>query len=163
GSWAGRCPRAPRSKISTSRTTASESDPSRRLPRPFAGPTARRARNHDPASGRHEAAHRPAHPRGPQARPPLPRARGPEPRAGLSQGQVAKMLGLHRPSVSEAEAGNRNVTAEELAKLAGIYKVSVSWLAGEGDESADPHDDRVQLAARELQKLKPADLERLLA
>lgn len=83
--------------------------------------------------------------------------------AGLSQGQVAKMLGLHRPSVSEAEAGNRNVTAEELAKLAGIYKVSVSWLVGEGDETADPHDDRVQLAARELQKLKPADLERLLA
>jgi transcriptional regulator with XRE-family HTH domain len=83
--------------------------------------------------------------------------------AGLSQGQVAKMLGLHRPSVSEAEAGNRSVTAEELAKLAEIYKVSVSWLAGEGAESADPHDDQVQLAARELQKLKPADLERLLA
>jgi transcriptional regulator with XRE-family HTH domain len=83
--------------------------------------------------------------------------------AGVSQGQVAKMLGLHRPSISEAEAGNRNVTAEELARLAEIYKVSVSWLAGEGAESSDPHDDRVQLAARELKKLKPADLERLLA
>ena len=54
------------------------------------------------------------------------------------------MLGLHRPSVSEAEAGNRNVTADELAKLAGIYKVSVSWLAGEGAESADPHEAAVQ-------------------
>jgi transcriptional regulator with XRE-family HTH domain len=82
--------------------------------------------------------------------------------AGLSQGQVAKILGLHRPSVSEAEAGNRNVSAEELVKLAGIYKVSVAWLAGEGADKADPHDEKVQLAARELQKLKPEDLDRLL-
>ena len=35
--------------------------------------------------------------------------------AGLSQGQVAKMLGLQRPSVSEIEAGNRAVAAEELS------------------------------------------------
>lgn len=83
--------------------------------------------------------------------------------AGLSQGQVARMLGLHRPSISEAEAGNRNVTVEELAKMAELYKVSFSWLAGQGAETADPHDDRIQLAARELQKLKPEDLERLLA
>jgi transcriptional regulator with XRE-family HTH domain len=82
--------------------------------------------------------------------------------AGLSQGQVAKLLGLHRPSISEAEAGNRNVTADELVKLAGIYKVSVAWLAGEGADKADPHDEKVQLAARELQKLKPDDLDRLL-
>ena len=37
---------------------------------------------------------------------------------GLSQGQVAKMLGLQRPSVTEIEAGNRAVAAEELARLA---------------------------------------------
>jgi DNA-binding XRE family transcriptional regulator len=36
--------------------------------------------------------------------------------AGLSQGQVAKMLGLHRPSVSEMEAGNRRVSADELRR-----------------------------------------------
>ena len=30
--------------------------------------------------------------------------------AGVSQGQVAKMLGLHRPAVSEFEAGNRKVS-----------------------------------------------------
>jgi len=34
--------------------------------------------------------------------------------AGLSQGHVARILGLHRPSVSEMEAGNRRVSAEEL-------------------------------------------------
>lgn len=83
--------------------------------------------------------------------------------AGLSQGQVAKMLGLQRPSVSEIELGNRAVSAEELAQLAGIFEVSVSWLVGEGAKIADAQDDKLQLAARELQKLKPKDLERLMA
>ena len=42
--------------------------------------------------------------------------------AGLSQGQVARMLELRRPSISEAEAGRRNVSAEELTKLADSYQ-----------------------------------------
>ncbi len=79
--------------------------------------------------------------------------------AGLSQGQVAKMLGLHRPSMSEAEAGRRKVSSDELKQLARIYDVSIVWLA-EGEEDADQ--DRVALAARELAKLKPEDLDRLL-
>jgi transcriptional regulator with XRE-family HTH domain len=82
--------------------------------------------------------------------------------AGLSQAQVAKMLGLHRPSISEAEAGNRKVSADEIAKLAEIYDVSVSWLLGENVDKLDIHDDKIQLAARELRKLKPDDLDRLL-
>jgi transcriptional regulator with XRE-family HTH domain len=82
--------------------------------------------------------------------------------AGLTQGQVAKMLGLHRPSISEVEAGNRSVTAEELTQMAKIFDVSVSWLSGEDVEQTDLHDNTLQLAARELQKLKPEDLERLL-
>lgn len=82
--------------------------------------------------------------------------------AGLSQGQVAKMLGLQRPSVSEMEAGNRAVSAEELAKLAQIFEVSTSWLLGEGAERVDPQGDKLQLAARELNKLKPKDLDRLM-
>ncbi len=82
--------------------------------------------------------------------------------AGLSQGQVAKMLNLHRPSISEMEAGNRSVSADELARLAEIYDVSAAWLCGEGEEKVDPRDTKIQLAARELQKLKPEDLDRLL-
>lgn len=82
--------------------------------------------------------------------------------AGLSQAQVAKMLGLHRPSISEAEAGNRKVSADEITKLAEIYDVSLSWLLGEGADKLDIHDDKIQLAARELRKLKPDDLDRLL-
>ena len=82
--------------------------------------------------------------------------------AGLSQGQVARMLGLHRPSVSEIEAGNRRVTAEELTRMAEMFDVSVSWLVGEAPDTIAPDDPRLQLAARELGKLKPADLDRLM-
>lgn len=82
--------------------------------------------------------------------------------AGLSQAQVANMLGLHRPSVSEIEAGNRQVSTEELTQLAEIFDVSVSWLVGEAAEKLETNDPRLQLAARELSKLKPEDLERLM-
>jgi transcriptional regulator with XRE-family HTH domain len=82
--------------------------------------------------------------------------------AGLSQGHVAKILGLQRPSVTEMEAGNRRVSADEIARLAEIYDVSVAWLLGEAPEMIDANDPRLELAARELSKLKPDDLERLL-
>src|SRR5258708_397633 len=82
--------------------------------------------------------------------------------AGLSQGQVARLLGLQRPSVSEMEAGNRRVSADEITRLAELFDVRSSWLLGEGAEHVDPHDTKLQLAARELQKLKPEDLDRLL-
>ena len=55
--------------------------------------------------------------------------------AGLSQAQVAKILGLHRPSISEMEAGRRKVSVEELAKLAKIYAVDIEWLAGSEPET----------------------------
>lgn len=82
--------------------------------------------------------------------------------AGLSQGQVAKLMGMHRPTISEMEAGNRRVTAEELARLAELYDTKVAWLLGEGPERASTDDPKLQLAARELGKLKPDDLDRLL-
>ena len=82
--------------------------------------------------------------------------------AGLSQGHVANMLGLHRPSVTEMEAGKRRVSADELARLAEIYDVNVAWLLGEAPETFDAQDPRLELAARELVKLKPDDLEHLL-
>src|SRR3546814_504119 len=82
--------------------------------------------------------------------------------AGISQGQVAKLLGVHRPSITEIEAGNRRVSAEELSKLAKIYDVTVSWLLAETVDKLEESDPRLQLAARELSKLKPDDLDRLL-
>jgi transcriptional regulator with XRE-family HTH domain len=82
--------------------------------------------------------------------------------AGVSQGHVAKILGLHRPSISEIEAGNRRVSAHELARFAELYDVDVAWLLGETPDTIDTKDPRLELAARELAKLKPGDLDRLL-
>lgn len=82
--------------------------------------------------------------------------------AGVSQGHVARLLDMHRPTISEIEAGNRRVSAEELSKFADIYDVTVSWLLAETAEKLDMNDPRLQLAARELSKLKPDDMDRLL-
>jgi transcriptional regulator with XRE-family HTH domain len=87
------------------------------------------------------------------------RLRAAREQAGLSQGQVAKHLGIQRPTVSEIEAGRRKVSAEELAELAQLYKVSMSWLVKNEPEVADP---AVELAARELAKLRTEDLDLVL-
>ena len=84
--------------------------------------------------------------------------------AGLSQGQVAKLLDYHRPTISEIEAGRRKVTAEEISKFAKIFKVSVTWLsAAEADASdADSQKAKIELAARELSKINKNDLDTVL-
>lgn len=82
--------------------------------------------------------------------------------AGLSQGQAAKKMEMHRPTVSEIEAGNRNVTAPELARFAALYDVDLVWLSGAGADQLDPQDARLQLAFRELKKIKPEDLDKLM-
>lgn len=82
--------------------------------------------------------------------------------AGLSQGQVARLMGIHRPAISEIEAGNRRVSAEELKIFSRFYDVTVSWLIGESPETFDSQDPRIQLAARELGKLSTEDLNRML-
>lgn len=81
--------------------------------------------------------------------------------AGLSQGQVARLLGMHRPTISEIEAGRRRVTAEEIGRFADTYDVSTNWLLGREGDSTE-FGDRVQLAARELAKLRSNDLDRVL-
>ena len=82
--------------------------------------------------------------------------------AGLSQGQVAKLLNMHRPTISEIEAGRRRVAGEELTRFASLYGVSVEWLTATS-EKPDPTEDRILLAARELSKMKDQDLERLMS
>jgi transcriptional regulator with XRE-family HTH domain len=80
--------------------------------------------------------------------------------AGLSQGQVAKLLRKHRPTISEIEAGRRRVSSDELAAFARMYDVSIGWLTGE--EQSSEFDDRVLIAARQLAKLKSNDLDGIL-
>lgn len=81
--------------------------------------------------------------------------------AGLSQGQVARLLDMHRPTITEIEAGRRKVSAEELAVFARTYEVSVEWLSGT-DPADEGTTDKVRLAARELTKLKDEDLDHVL-
>lgn len=80
--------------------------------------------------------------------------------AGLSQAQVAQIMKMHRPTISEIEAGRRRVTADELLKFADIYGVSMDWLSS-GDSGSDSYDD-IMIAARELSKMDDESLEKLL-
>ncbi len=82
--------------------------------------------------------------------------------AGLSQGQVAKIMELHRPSITEAEAGRRKISAEELTEFAQIYGVSMEWLACADTQEHDERRDRIEIAARGLSKMKKEDLDLLL-
>lgn len=81
--------------------------------------------------------------------------------AGLSQGQAARRLGLHRPTVSEIEAGRRRVSAEELKAFADLYRVDVAWILSGGTASPAPVADEVLLAARRLSRWSDDDLGRL--
>jgi transcriptional regulator with XRE-family HTH domain len=47
---------------------------------------------------------------------------------GLTQSEVGRALGLHRPAISEIEAGRRSVTSEELAELSRLFSIPVSDL-----------------------------------
>jgi Zn-dependent peptidase ImmA (M78 family)/DNA-binding XRE family transcriptional regulator len=49
----------------------------------------------------------------------------------LTQAEVAQALGVHRPTISEIEAGRRAVTSDELYEFARIYAVPVHVLLSE--------------------------------
>jgi transcriptional regulator with XRE-family HTH domain len=82
--------------------------------------------------------------------------------SGLSQNQVANLLDLKRPAISEIEAGRRKVSAEELIKFSEIYKVNLSWLACKETEKSGSVEDKIQLAARELSDIKEEDLDKVI-
>jgi transcriptional regulator with XRE-family HTH domain len=82
--------------------------------------------------------------------------------AGLSQGQVARMLDYHRPTISQIEAGQRVVRPDELARFAEIYDVKEEWIIKGDSILGEPNDAKIALAARELQKLRKDDLDAVL-
>jgi transcriptional regulator with XRE-family HTH domain len=83
--------------------------------------------------------------------------------AGLSQGQAAKQLDMHRPTISEIEAGRRSVSAEELAEFANLYGVETWWLScADPEDRAEVDMAKYHLAARHLSKMKPDDFDRLM-
>jgi transcriptional regulator with XRE-family HTH domain len=82
--------------------------------------------------------------------------------AGLTQTQIARMLNCHRPTISQIEAGQRIVRPDEIARFASLYGVQESWII-HGDNGLDANQDaRVEIAARELAKLRKEDLDTIL-
>lgn len=77
--------------------------------------------------------------------------------AGLSQDQAAKKMGVARPAISEIEAGNRKVSAEEIIQFANLYQVNSDWLLLQETEN-----EQFKFAARELSKMNKDDMEKLL-
>ncbi len=82
--------------------------------------------------------------------------------AGLSQGQVARRLGWHRPTISGIEAGNRSVALEEVPLFVELYGVSASWLLCEEDEEQSDREAQIALAARGLKSISEGELASLL-
>ena len=80
--------------------------------------------------------------------------------AGLTQAQVARLLDIPRPSVSEIEKGKRRVKANELYKLSATYGVGTDWIL-HGALSVES-EERVEVAARELASLRSEDLDRVI-
>lgn len=77
--------------------------------------------------------------------------------AGLSEGQAASLLSLHRSTLVQIEAGRRRVLADELTTLADVYGVSAGWLSGE--EGSNP--EVLKIAARQFERMSTVDRERL--
>lgn len=58
---------------------------------------------------------------------------------GLTQAEVGRTLGLHRPTISEIEAGRRSVSSEELYELSRLLSVSLAdLLSAPADRSEGP-------------------------
>ena len=81
---------------------------------------------------------------------------------GLSQGQVARMFEYHRPTISQIEAGKRVVRPDEIERFAEIYGVKEAWILRGESALAEETDPRIELAARELAKLRQEDLDAIL-
>jgi transcriptional regulator with XRE-family HTH domain len=80
-------------------------------------------------------------------------------RAGVSTVQAARVLGVRRPAIWEMEHGRRRCQPAELAALADLYGVSMTYLLGR--RSARARDDRAARAANVLAYLSEDALRRL--
>lgn len=76
---------------------------------------------------------------------------------GLSQDQVANVLDLPRPAITNMESGTREVKALELNALARLYGKPVSYFL-EG-ESLESEREQVEFVARRLKGLSSQDLQ----
>ena len=76
----------------------------------------------------------------------------------LSQEFVARQMNLSRPTISAIEAGQRKVTADELARFSKLYGVSVEELMY-GKTSDDAN---VEMFARAFSELSDIDQKEIM-
>lgn len=81
--------------------------------------------------------------------------------AGLSLRQAAARLNLNQSFLLELEDGLREPRSEDMSRFADLYKVALAWLSAEGSQGGQSEED-VKYAARELARMKPNDLQRVL-
>lgn len=72
---------------------------------------------------------------------------------GLTQAEVAQALGLHRPSISEVEAGRRSVTSDELATLSAVFDVPVGVLVPGTPFAVADHSSPVRKAILDMARV----------
>jgi len=86
-------------------------------------------------------------------------------KGGISQERLSELLGISRPAVSQMEAGERKISAEELIKLSEIFRLSLEdfidsekqpeivLLEGGKKEEAEPQ-IRISVPQKNLEKFK---------
>lgn len=81
---------------------------------------------------------------------------------GLSQQEVADLLKLSRPAISQMEAGKRKVSTLELRELARLYRRPYDWLIGETPDPDPANDDVTKALYRTTRELSERDRAQLL-
>ena len=79
--------------------------------------------------------------------------------AGMSQGQLARRMGVKKSTLVGWEQDLSEPRANKLSMLSGLLNVSMSWLlTGEGDDLSGPTEDTlgedIAAIARELRSLR---------
>lgn len=81
---------------------------------------------------------------------------------GLSQQDVAQLLKLTRPAVTNIETGKRKVSTLELREFARLYRKPYDWLIGESSDSAPAEDELTLALYRTTSELSDRDRAQLL-
>jgi transcriptional regulator with XRE-family HTH domain len=81
---------------------------------------------------------------------------------GLSQQDVAQLLKLTRPAVTNIETGKRKVSTLELREFARLYRKPYDWLIGESRDSVPAEDELTQALYRTTSELSDRDRAQLL-
>jgi len=77
---------------------------------------------------------------------------------GLSQEEVATVLKLSRPAVTNIESGSRKIESLELEQLSKLYGNSIDYFLT-GEKLKEESSAKVAFAARALQGLSQRDLD----